>query len=149
MPGLGEYRRHWPNLDNPSEIHHGDALADVLDEPQIVRDEQVGQSELLLEIHQQVHDLSLHGHVERRDRLVEHQERWIEGQRSRQPDALPLAPAELARIAVQVRRVQPDEAEQFGNSRSSGARSPIRWMTSGSSTIWRARIRGLSDEYGS
>ena len=39
-------------------------------QPEIVRDEQVGQLQSLLEIHQQVDDLRLHRHVQRRDRFV-------------------------------------------------------------------------------
>ena len=43
-------------------------------QPQIVRDEQIGQLQLLLQVHQQIDDLRLHRHVERRDRFVEDQE---------------------------------------------------------------------------
>ena len=86
-------------------------------EPQIVRDEQIGQLQLLLQIHQQVDDLRLHRHVERRHRLVEDQERRVQRERARQADALALAAAELVRIAIEVRRVQADEAEQLGDAR--------------------------------
>jgi hypothetical protein len=39
--------------------HHGDAVADALDHRQIVRDEQVGKVELVLQVAQQVDDLHL------------------------------------------------------------------------------------------
>ena len=35
-------------LDDPAEVHHRDHVADALHEAQVVRDEQVGQAELLL-----------------------------------------------------------------------------------------------------
>ena len=72
----------------------------MLDQPQVVRDEQVGQLQLLLQIHQQVDDLRLHREVERRHRFVEHQKRRIERQRARQADPLALAAAELMRVRV-------------------------------------------------
>src|SRR6266851_1818227 len=113
----GEKRRGRSHLDDLSEIHHRDAVADVLDQSQIVRDEQIRQLQLLLQIHQQVHDLRLHRDVERRDRLVEHEERRVQRERAGEPDALPLAAAELMRISLEMRRVQTDQLEQFRDAR--------------------------------
>jgi len=45
-------------------------MRDVLDHRQIMRDEQVGQPVLVLQIHQEIDDLGLDRDVERRDRLV-------------------------------------------------------------------------------
>ena len=119
----GEERRGRSHLDDLPQIHHRDAAADVLDQPQIVRDEQVGQLQLLLQIHQQVDHLRLHRDVERRDRLVEDDERRVERERARQADALPLAAAELVRVALEVRRVEADQPEQLGDARA--ARRPV------------------------
>jgi hypothetical protein len=47
-------------LDDPAEVHDGDLVADVLDHGEIVRDEDVGQAELLLDPHHQVDHLGLH-----------------------------------------------------------------------------------------
>ena len=82
-------------------------------QPQIVRDEEVRELQPLLQIHQQVDHLRLHRDVERRHRLVEDDERRVERERARQADALPLAAAELVRIALEVRRVEADELEQL------------------------------------
>ena len=148
--GRGEQRRRRSDLDDLPEIHDRDAAADVLDEPQIVRDEQVGELQPLLQIHQQVDDLRLHRHVERGHRLVEDDERRVERKRAGQADPLPLAAAELMRVALEMRRVETDQLEQLGDTRSRrSARRPEPWMMSGSSTICRARMRGFSDEYGS
>ena len=87
-------------------------------QPQIVRDEEIRQLQLLLQVHQQVDDLRLHRDVERRDRLVEDEERRVQRERARQADALPLAAAELVRIALEVRRVEADEPEQLGDARA-------------------------------
>ncbi len=57
-------------LDDTAEIHHRDAAADVVDHGEIVRDEEIGEPEFLLQILQQIDDLRLDRHVERGDRLV-------------------------------------------------------------------------------
>ena len=113
----GEQRRRRAHLNDLSEIHHRDAAADVLDEPQIVGDEQIRQAEALLQVHQQVDDLRLHRHIERRHRLVENHERRVQGERTRQADALPLAAAEFMRIALEMSRVEADQPEQLGDAR--------------------------------
>ena len=58
------------DLRDLAEIHHEDAVGDVADDVQVVRDEHVGEPELALEVLEQVQDLRLHGDVERRDGLV-------------------------------------------------------------------------------
>ena len=58
------------DLDDAPEIHHRDAVADVLDDREVVRDEQIGEAVLALQVDQQVDDLRLDRDVERRDRLV-------------------------------------------------------------------------------
>ena len=104
-------------------IHHRHAAADVLDQPQVVRDEQVGQLQLLLQIHQQVDDLRLHRHVERRHRLVGDDQRRVQRERARQADALPLAAAELVRIA---RRAGPDRGRPGGTARRRAPAARLR-----------------------
>ena len=63
-----------------------------------MRDEEIRESEPLLEIEQQIDDLRLHRDVERRDGLVADDERRLEREGARQPDALALAAAEFVRI---------------------------------------------------
>src|SRR3954470_2391051 len=45
------------DLDDLAEIHDRDAVADALDHRHVVRDEEIGDAEALLELHQQVDDL--------------------------------------------------------------------------------------------
>ena len=52
------------------EVHDGDPVGDLPDHRQVVRDEDVGQVEVALQVPQQVQDLRLDRDVERRDRLV-------------------------------------------------------------------------------
>ena len=104
------WRREQPgrlaHLHDPSPIHHRQPVADVLDKPQVVRDEEVRQLQSLLQIHQQVDDLCLDGDVQRRDRLVGDDERRVERQCAGEADALTLSSAELVRIAREMVRVE-------------------------------------------
>ena len=85
---------------------------DVPDHRQVVRDEHVGQAELVLQVLQQVDDLGLDRHVQRGDRLVGDDQLGPQGERAGDADALALAAGELVRVAVVVLRVQPDQLEQ-------------------------------------
>ena len=101
-----------PTSTSLPEVHDPDAVREVLDDRQVVADEQVGQLELALEVEQQVEDLALDRHVERRDRLVRDDEVRAQRERARDADALPLAAGELVRVAPRVLAPQADELER-------------------------------------
>lgn len=71
---FGEQRLAGRNLYDPPQIHDCDAVADMLDDAEIMRDKHEGDAQLLLQIHEQVQDLRLYGNIKRRDRLVEDDE---------------------------------------------------------------------------
>ena len=98
------------------EVHHRDAVADVLDHRQVVRDEDVGQAELLLQVFEQVDHLRLDRHVERGHRLVADDELGAHRQRARDADALALAAGELVRVAPHVVGAQADGLEQLDDA---------------------------------
>ena len=100
VSGRGIHEVGRPDLDDLAEIHHRDPVADVLDDRKVVGDEQVRQSELRAQVREQVEDLGLDRHIERRDRLVTDDELGLDRERPGDADALPLAAAELVRIAV-------------------------------------------------
>ena len=150
MRGRVEHALGRRQLDEPAAVHHGDPIADLPDQAQVVRDEEVGQAEPLLQIEQQVDHLRLDRDVERRDGLVGDDERRLERERAREPDALPLAAAELVRILRGRRPGRARRARRAARTRARrSSRLPSLWMTSGSSTMSPTRMRGLSDEYGS
>jgi hypothetical protein len=68
----------------------------VLHDGQVVGDEQVGQPQLLLEVVEEIQDLTLDRDVERRDRFVEDHEFRVEGEGTGDADALALALAVTA-----------------------------------------------------
>ena len=46
-------------LDDFAHIHHGDDVAGELDDGEVVRNEQVGEGEFLLEVFEEIEDLGL------------------------------------------------------------------------------------------
>ena len=79
------------DLDDLTLVHHGYPLSDVTDDRQIVRDEQIAQSQFFLQVGQQIDDLRLNRHVECGYRLVEDEHSGLERQRARDAHALALA----------------------------------------------------------
>ena len=67
-------------------------------------DEDVRQSELALQLLEQIDDLGLNRDVERRDRLVADDHLWVECHAPGNADPLPLTARELMRVAVDVLR---------------------------------------------
>ncbi len=64
-------------LDDASQVHHADAVGDVVNDGEVVRDEQIGEAELALQAAHQVQHLRLHRHVERGGRLVADEKRRL------------------------------------------------------------------------
>ena len=81
-------------LHDLAAIEHVDAVDDLADDREVVRDEEVGEPELLLQALEEVEDLRLHRDVERRDGLVADQDFRADGERAGDRDALALAARE-------------------------------------------------------
>ena len=103
------------DFDDPAEIHDCDAIGDVPHDREVVRDEQIREVELLLQLLEQVDDLRLDRDVERGDRLVRDDEVRIDRDCACQSDALALASGELVRIAPGRIGRQSDDLEQVAN----------------------------------
>ena len=112
MQRIAEQRARRRDFDDPAEIHHGDPVADVLDHGEIVRDEEIRQAELALQIDQQVDDLRLHRNIERRHRLVADDQLRPRRQRARDAEALPLSAREFVRVLGHLVGAQADFVEE-------------------------------------
>ena len=100
MEGTAENIAGRPLLDDLAGIEDRDRVAEAVDDPEVVADEEdappLGSSDGFHEIQ----DLRLDGHVERRGRLVEDEERGVTGQRRGNESTLLHAPAELVGIGA-------------------------------------------------
>ncbi len=122
--GPAEDGRGRAHLDDAPAVHHGEPAAHVPDDVKVVGDEEQRQVQALLEIHEEVDDLGLDGDIQRRHRLVGHQEPRPECQGPGQTDPLALAPAELVREAVRTPGVEADEFEQLPHAGAPLVRRP-------------------------
>ena len=101
------------DLHQAAEIHHRDPVRDMPHHRQIVRYEHIGQAEAFPQILHQVDHLRLDRHIERRDRLIRHDQPRPHGQRAGDGDALALTAGELERKPPQMDRIEAHEAQQF------------------------------------
>ncbi len=104
-----------PGFDDLALGHDADAIGEFADDAEVMGDEQHRHAVLVLQSAQQFEDLRLHGHVERRRRLVGDQQFRPVGERHGDHDALALAAGEFVRIGVQplFRLADADLIEQF------------------------------------
>ena len=135
-------------LDDLAQVHHGDPVRDVAHDAQVVRDEQVREAELVLEVVEQVDDLRLDRDVERGDRLVEQDQPRLERERAGDADPLALAAGELVRDSGW--RAPAPGRPVSSSSRTRGRTSSlVRAACSGAPMICPTRLRGFSDANGS
>ena len=83
-----------------------------------MRDEQVGQAEVALQLRQQVDDLRADADVERGDRFVANDELWPERKGAGDADALALSAGELVGIAGAGGFVEADGAQGVPHTRT-------------------------------
>jgi hypothetical protein len=100
-------------LNDLAYVHHGDAVAHMLDDREVVRDKQVGEFELRLEIEHQIQDLGLDRDVEGRDRLVGYDQTGVEGESTSDSYTLTLAATKGVREAPNILGPESDKAKQF------------------------------------
>ena len=93
LPGLGR-------LDDLARVHDRHPVGAAGDHTQVVRHQDHRHVELVAQPVDQLQDLLLHGHVERRGRLVGDEQLRLADQRHGDHDALPLAAGELVRVVV-------------------------------------------------
>ena len=133
-----------------AEVHDHDAVRDVAHDVQVVRDEDVGQAELALQVLQEVENLSLHRDVERGHGLVADDQLRVDGERARDADPLPLAAGELVREAVVMLGVQADDLEHLLHAAlAARRRCRPRAPRAAPPTMSPTRFRGFSDACGS
>ena len=99
-------------FDDFAEVHDGNAVRDVFDDGEIVRDEEVGEFSFFLQVEEEVEDLRLDRDVERGDGFVEDEEFRVECEGAGDADALALAAGEFEGEAVDGVRREADAVEE-------------------------------------
>ena len=94
-----------------SQVHHENAITDMLDDREVMSNEEIGEREALLQFLKEVYDLCLDGDVERTDGLVTNDEFWFYGQRAGDSNALALTAAEFMGVTIGMAGGQADTFE--------------------------------------
>ena len=115
-------------LDDVARVHDDDAVGELRDQAEVVRDQDDRGVRLLPRGLQHLHDLRLDRHVERGRRLVGDQHLRIVGDRHGDHGALPHAAGELVRILVDapLGERDADELEELDRRASARHRRPCR-----------------------
>ena len=102
------------SFHNLSPTQDDDLIADMLDDGKIVRNEQIGDPQLRLQICEQVDNLRLNTDIQRADRFIAYDERGFRREGARDPNPLSLAPAEFVRKPPQKLGLQPNSLQEIG-----------------------------------
>ncbi len=137
------------DLDDPSQVHHRDPGRNVPDDREIVGDEDVGQTEPMLQIHQQVDDLRLHRDVERGHRLVADDQLRLDRQARARCRCAGAGRRRTRADSAAHGRARPTVSQQLADARVDPRRVGRPCRRSGSARIAPTVICGFSDEYGS
>ena len=100
-------------FDQAPEVHDTHLVAHMAHHGQVVRDEQIGQAALALQVFHDVQHLCLDADIQRRRGLVTNQKFWLGAQRTRDRNPLALATGELVRVLGHVQRIQAHRPKQF------------------------------------
>ena len=92
------------SLHNEAEVHNGDPVGDHFHDGEVMRNENVGQIEFLLQMMEEVQHLGLDGNVQSGNGLVGDDELRFYGQGPGDSDTLFLTAGELVRITLCVFR---------------------------------------------
>ena len=98
MLRVGEQIGTVASLYHIAVFHHHDLVRQRAHDSQIMADEHIGQPPFRLQITQQINDLHLHSHVQRRRRLVQHHQFRAQDHGAGNGDALALTARKFMRV---------------------------------------------------
>ena len=88
----------------------------MLYDREVMSNEEISRTELVLELLQQVQNLGLNGHIQSGNRLVADNQLGLKRKCTGNADTLTLAAGKLMRIAVNVLGVQSDNVEKLADT---------------------------------
>ncbi len=115
MLGIGEDLGGRAVLDLTPPTQHRDRVGDLTHDGEVVGDEHVGEAQVALQPGEQPQDLRLHGDVQRRDGLVEHDQLGFDDQGARDGDTLTLPAGKLPRMPRRDLGRESDQLEVMGH----------------------------------
>ena len=77
-------------LDDDAEIHNSDAVTNMAHHAQVMRNEEIGKPELVLQVFKKIYNLRLDRYIQRGDWFIANDKQWIGCECSGNADALAL-----------------------------------------------------------
>src|SRR5512139_321114 len=111
MPGAVEKLFRASMFHQLSDVHHHNAVANVFDHAEIMRDEQIGEMEFALQVLEKIERLRLDRNIQRADGFITDHQLRVERQSACQTDALALSAGEGVRVTLHVFGTQPDNLQ--------------------------------------
>src|SRR5579864_8384416 len=114
---MGRLRRYLfgrPGFHDLAALHDRDARRQIPNHRHGMRNEEISNAKFALQLREQVDDLRSYADVERRNRLIAHDEPRTQCQSARNTDALPLASRKFMRVVREGRVIQTDGAHELG-----------------------------------
>src|SRR5260370_9219164 len=122
---LGSDLLRGSDLDDLAPIHHRDACREVAHDRHGVRDEQIGEAEIALELLKKIHDLRGDTDIESRNRFIGDNELRPQGESAGDADALALATGELVRVAARGRFIHSNGTQKFPHALAAGIAAEV------------------------
>jgi hypothetical protein len=113
MLGVGKQCLLIGNFHDLAQVHHSYPTANVLDHAEVVSNEQIGEIQLVLQIHQQIENLGLDADIEGCHRLIADDKLGLHGKGTGDAHSLTLSTRHLVRVAVQEMVGQTNHSHQF------------------------------------
>ena len=124
MHGITEQLIDRAYLGQLAQVEDRGPIAHMLDHGKVVGDQDHGQAEVALEFGEQVEDLPLHRHVQRRNRFIGDDQFGFEREGGSDPDPLALATREFVGQPLRKPARQADSVEQGSDAgRALGGRA--------------------------
>src|ERR1700730_12819872 len=108
------------DLDDLALIHYRDAGGEVAHDWHGVRDEQIGEAEVALELLEKIHDLRADADIESRHRFIGDDELRPQSESASDTNALALASGELVRITGQSGSIHSHRMQKFTHALAAG-----------------------------
>jgi hypothetical protein len=105
-------------------------VADMFHDSQVMRDKKIGETQCVLELLQEVHDLRLDRHVQRGHRLITNDEVGLDREGTGNPDSLALPSTEFVRITLGVLGEEADQIEELSDAAFSTVPVPTELVDS-------------------
>ena len=112
MPWTLEHVSGGGGLDDASQIHDGDPIAETAHDGKIVTDEEIGQPQSAAQIAQQAQHRRLHRKIESGSRLVENHQARLQYQDAGYADPAELAAGKFVRVATCYSWIEADFAQR-------------------------------------